>query len=207
MQSLGDPTTFVAAINHLSQNDPRLAKIIKKHGRIEFKLQGEMFESLVESILGQQLAGAAAEAIIKRVRALYIGGKLQARTLYSTPVRKLRSAGVSPQKARYLKDLSSRVVKGRLDLESLRKKSDDELLEALDEVLGIGPWTVHMLMIFTLGRVDVLPFDDLGIKKGIQKAYRLREMPKKERIELLAKNWHPYCSVASLYLWRHKDSD
>ena len=91
--------------------------------------------------------------------------------------------------------LSSRVVKGKLDLESLKSKSDGEMLEALDEVLGIGPWTVHMLMIFTLGRTDVLPVDDLGIKKGIQKAYRLREMPKKEKIELLARNWHPYCSV------------
>jgi DNA-3-methyladenine glycosylase II len=207
MQSLGNPRTFLAAINHLSENDPRLAKIIKEHGQIEFKPQGEMFESLVESILGQQLAGAAADAIIRKVRALYVGGKLQAETLYSTPVRKLRSAGVSPQKARYLKDLSSRVVKGRLDLELLKERSDHELLTALDEVLGIGPWTVHMLMIFSLGRVDVLPVDDLGIKKGIQKAYRLREMPKKEKIEALAKNWHPYCSVASLYLWRHKDAD
>ena len=91
-------------------------------------------------------------------------------------------------------------------MESLKSKSDGEMLEALDEVLGIGPWTVHMLMIFTLGRTDVLPVDDLGIKKGIQRAYRLREMPKKEKIELLARNWHPYCSVAALYLWRHKDS-
>ena len=207
MQSLGDPKTFVAAINHLSEKDPRLAKIIKEHGQIKFKPQGEMFESLVESILGQQLAGAAAEAIIKRVRALYVGGRLQPRSMYSTPVSKLRSAGVSPQKARYLKDFSSRIVKKQLDLELLKEKSDEELLLALDEVFGIGPWTVHMLMIFTLGRVDVLPVDDLGIKKGIQKAYRLREMPKKEKIKVLAKNWHPYCSVASLYLWRHKDDD
>ena len=86
-----------------------------------------MFESLVESILGQQLAGAAAEAIIKRVRALYVGGRLQPRSMYSTPVSKLRSAGVSPQKARYLKDLSSRIVKKQLDLELLKEKSDEEL--------------------------------------------------------------------------------
>ena len=206
MQSLGNPKTFAEAISHLSENDPKLAKIIKTHGQIKFTPEGEMFESLVESILGQQLASAAANAIIKKVRALYDGGILEPRSLYSTPVRKLRKAGVSPQKARYLKDLSSRVVKGKLDLESLKSKSDEEILEALDEVLGIGPWTVHMLMIFTLGRTDVLPVDDLGIKKGIQRVYRLREMPKKEKIELLAKNWHPYCSVASLYLWRHKDS-
>lgn len=205
MESLGNPKTFAAAITHLSENDAKLAKIIKAHGQIRFTPEGEMFESLVESILGQQLASAAANAIIKRVRALYAGGELDPKSLYSTPIRKLRSAGVSPQKVRYLKDLSGRVVKGKLDLESLRTASDEEMLKALDEVLGIGPWTVHMLMIFTLGRTDVLPVDDLGIKKGIQSAYRLKKMPKKEKIELLAKNWHPYCSVASLYLWRHKD--
>ena len=205
MESLGDPTVFAEAINHLSKNDPKLAKIIKTHGQIKFTPEGEMFESLVESMLSQQLAGPAASAIIRKVRALYPKGELEPESLYSTPVRKLRSAGVSPQKVRYLKDLSSRVVKGKLDLESLKTKSDDEMLQRLDEVLGIGPWTVHMLMIFTLGRPDVLPVDDLGIKKGIQNVYRLREMPKREKIEALAKNWHPYCSVASLYLWRHKD--
>jgi DNA-3-methyladenine glycosylase II len=205
MESLGDPRVFSNAMAHLSK-DSKLARIIERHGQIKFKPEGEMFESLVESMLSQQLAGPAASAIIKRVRALYPKGELDPRSLFSTPVRKLRGAGVSPQKTRYLKDLSSRVVEGKLDLELLKSKSDSELLNALDEVLGIGPWTVHMLMIFTLGRTDVLPVDDLGIKKGIQRAYRLRSMPKKEKIEKLAKNWHPYCSVASLYLWRHKDS-
>lgn len=205
MESLGDQRFFSAATAHLSKNDPKLARIIEEQGQIKFKPEGEMFESLVESMLSQQLAGPAANAIIKRVRGLYPEGVLEPKSLYSTPVRKLRSAGVSPQKIRYLKDLSSRVVKGRLDLESLREKSDEQMLQELDEVLGIGPWTVHMIMIFTLGRPDVLPVDDLGIKKGIQSAYRLRELPKRERIEILAKKWHPYCSVASLYLWRHKD--
>ncbi len=205
MKTLGSPSTFVDAITHLSSNDPILAKIIKTHGKINFKPRGEMFESLVESILAQQLAAPAADAITRRVRALY-KGKLQAESMYSTSVKKLRSAGVSPQKIRYLKDLSSRVVKGKLDLEALKEKTDHELIEALDEVLGIGPWTVHMLMIFTLGRTDVLPVDDLGIKKGIQALYSLSEVPKKEKIEAIAKSWHPYCSVASLYLWRHKDA-
>ena len=97
-------------------------------------------------------------------------------------------------------------MKGQLDLEQLKVKSDLEILEALDEVLGIGPWTIHMLLIFTLGRPDVLPVDDLGIRKAIQEIYSLSEMPKKDAIEALAKNWHPYSSVASLYLWRHLDS-
>ncbi|MDG6904655.1 MAG: DNA-3-methyladenine glycosylase 2 family protein [Nitrososphaerota archaeon] len=205
MESLGDPRFISTAIAHLSKNDPKLGRIIEKIGKIKFKPEGEIFESLVESMLSQQLAAPAANAIIKRVRALYPEGEIRPNNLYSTPVRKLRGAGVSPQKIRYLKDLSSRVVRGRLDLEALKEKSDEEMLHELDEVLGIGPWTVHMIMIFTLGRPDVLPVDDLGIKKGIQSAYRLRELPKKDRIEILAKKWHPYCSIASLYLWRHKD--
>ena len=180
--------------------------MIEKHGRLEFTAEGEMFQSLVESILGQQLAGAAASAITGRVKKLYPGGTIEALALYATPIRKLRKAGVSPQKIRYLKDLSRRVVKGKLDLESLKNEEDSVLLEALDEVLGVGPWTIHMLLIFTLGRPDVLPVDDLGIRKAIQELYSLPDLPKKEKIEELAKNWHPYCSVASLYLWRYKDS-
>jgi DNA-3-methyladenine glycosylase II len=207
MKTLGSAKTFTDGMSHISKNDSLLARVIEKHGRINFKPQGEIFESLVESILSQQLASSAANAIISRVRALYKSGTLEPKSLYSTPVRKLRSAGVSPQKVRYLKDLSSRVVKGKLDLESLDGMNDDELVGALDEVLGIGPWTAHMLMIFTLGRTDVLPVDDLGIKKGIQGVYSLSELPKREKIEELAKNWRPYCSVASLYLWRFKDSE
>jgi DNA-3-methyladenine glycosylase II len=204
--SISNPAVFKKGVKHLKQNDPKLASVIEKHGRIEFVAEGEMFQSLVESILGQQLAAPAASAITSRVKDLYPSGTIEASALYATPVRKLRKAGVSPQKTRYLKDLSRRVVKGKLDLESLKEEEDSVLLEALDEVLGIGPWTIHMLLIFTLGRPDVLPVDDLGIRKAIQKLYSLPNMPRKDEIEELAKNWHPYCSVASLFLWKHKDS-
>ncbi len=193
-------------MEHLKQEDPVLAKVIEAQERFRFAPEGEMFQSLVESILTQQLAWAAASAIIGRVKALYPGGTITGEGLYTTPVGKLRKAGVSPQKIRYLKDLSRRVTKGQLDLETLRQSTDLEMLEALDDVLGIGPWTIHMLLIFTLGRPDILPVDDLGIRKAIQKIYALPEMPKKDAIEELAKNWHPYCSVASLYLWRYLDA-
>jgi DNA-3-methyladenine glycosylase II len=204
--SIGDVGVFKKGLGHLRRKDPLLANLIEKHGVLPFSTEGEMFQSLVESILTQQLAWAAASAIIDRVKSLYPEGVITAAALYSTPTRKLRKAGVSPQKIRYLKDLSRRVAKGKLDLEALKEKEDAVMLEALDEVLGIGPWTIHMLMIFTLGRPDVLPVDDLGIRKAIQAVYSLQELPKREEIERLAKNWHPYCSIASLYLWRHKDN-
>ena len=206
MKTLGSAKTFAEGMSHISKKDPMLARVIEEYGRIKFKPQGEMFESLVESILSQQLAAPAANAIINKVRALYSEGILEPKSFHSTPGRKLRGAGVSPQKLRYLKDLSSRVVKGKLDLESLVEMPDDEIVEALDEVLGVGPWTAHMLLIFTLGRTDVLPVDDLGIRKGIMGVYSLAELPKKDKIEELATNWHPYCSVASLYLWKFKNN-
>ena len=204
--SLGNPRVFRKGFDHVRSNDARLAAGMEKHGVIKFKVEGEIFEALVESILSQQLAGPAASAIIRKVRAIYPGGILEAAAVYRTPARKLRAAGVSPQKLGYLKDLSSRVVRGKIDLEALREMSDEEIIRILDEVKGIGPWTVHMLLIFTLGRTNVLPVDDFGIRRGVQQLYSLREMPKEAEIEKLAENWRPYCSVSSLYLWRHKDA-
>jgi len=119
--------------------------------------------------------------------------------------RKLRAAGVSPQKLSYLKDLSARVVKGTLDLESLESMTDEEIIEVLDEVKGIGPWTVHMFLIFTLGRPDVLPVGDYGIQTSVQSIYGLPELPNKADFERLAERWRPYSTVASLYLWHARD--
>jgi DNA-3-methyladenine glycosylase II len=205
--SLGDSKEFRKGFDHIKKNDPKLGRVLEKHGLIKFKPQGELFESLVESILSQQLASASADSIIRKVRALYPEGKLEAAAMSKTPSRKLRSAGVSPQKITYLKDLSTKVAKGKIDLEALREKDDEEILAILDAVRGIGPWTVQMLLIFTLGRTDVLPVDDLVIRKRIQHLYSMQEMPKKAEIEKLAENWRPYSTVASLYLWRHKDTE
>ncbi|MDA4117487.1 MAG: DNA-3-methyladenine glycosylase 2 family protein, partial [Thaumarchaeota archaeon] len=179
--------------------------VLDRRGEIEFEPRGELFESLVESILSQQLAAAAADSIITKVRALFPEGTLEPKKVMRMDSRKLRGAGVSPQKLSYLKDLSSRIVEGRLDLEALRSRTDQEIIEVLDEVKGVGPWTVHMFLIFTLGRSDVLPVDDYGIRKSIQILYGLAETPKKDEIGKLAVKWHPYCTVASLYLWRAKD--
>ena len=190
---------------HLRVRDEKLRPIIESFGPMEFSLRRDFFASLVESILSQQLSGSAAASIIKKVKRLDGTGRLTAEPIYRTPARDLRKAGVSPQKLRYLKDLSRRVVNGEIDFRSLRKKSDEEIISALDPILGVGLWTVQMLLIFALGRPDVLPVNDLGIRKSIQKVYALPELPKSTAIETLAVNWHPFCSVASLYLWRAVD--
>lgn len=206
-RSLGDARAFRAGLAHIRKRDPVLKPILDARGVIKFTPEGEPFESLVESILSQQLAGAAASAIIRKVRALFPDGKLEAKRVNRIDAKKLRAAGVSPQKLSYLKDLSARVVEGRLDLEALESMTDEEILEVLDEVKGIGPWTVHMFLIFTLGRPNVLPVDDYGIRMSVQRIYGLPELPKRAQIEKLAEKWHPYSTVASLYLWHAKDNE
>ena len=205
-KSLGDPRVFRAGFLHIRDNDPKLRPILDAMGVIKFKPQGKPFESLVESILSQQLAGSAADAIIAKVRGLFPGGALEAGRIRRIDGRRLRAAGVSPQKLTYLKDLSIRVSGKRLDLEALSSLQDEDIIRTLDEVKGIGPWTAHMFLIFTLGRPDVLPVDDYGIKTSVQRVYGLDVLPKKAAIEKIAKRWHPYSTVASLYLWHSKDS-
>jgi DNA-3-methyladenine glycosylase II len=206
-KSLGDSRTFRAGYAHIRKSDPKLRPILDARGVLEFHPQGEPFESLVESILSQQLAGAAASAIIKKVRALFPDGELEAKRIHRIDGQKLRAAGVSPQKLSYLKDLAARVVEGRLDLEALESIPDEEIMEVLDEVKGIGPWTVHMFLIFTLGRPDVLPVDDYGIRASVQRIYGLAGLPKKADFDELEDRWHPYSTVASLYLWHSRDNE
>ena len=205
--SLADARHFKAGFAHIRKNDRKLRPILDSRGVLKFKPRGEPFESLVESILSQQLAGSAADAIIKKVRALFPDGVLLAERIHVVDERKLRGAGVSPQKLTYLKDLSLRVVESRLDLSSLSSLPDEEIIRILDEVRGIGPWTVHMFLIFTLGRPNVLPVDDYGIRTSVQRVYGLEELPKRAAIEKLAESWQPYSTVASLYLWHSKDND
>ncbi len=205
-KSLADPRLFEAGFAHIRESDPKLRPILDARGLIKFRPRGDPFETLVESILSQQLAGSAAESIIRKVRGLFPDGVLKADRIRRTDGRRLRAAGVSPQKLTYLKDLSRRVVGKILDLEAISSLQDEEVVRALDEVKGIGPWTAHMFLIFTLGRPDVLPVDDYGIRTSVQRVYGLEELPKKAAIEKIAEGWHPYCTVASLYLWHSKDS-
>lgn len=205
--SLADPRAFRAGYSHIRRNDPKLRPVLDAVGVLRFRPEGEPFESLVESILSQQLAGSAASSIIGKVRAVFPDGELEAARVHRADPAKLRAAGVSPQKLAYLKDLAARVVEGRLDLDSLKKRPDEEIVETLDRVRGIGPWTVQMFLIFTLGRPNVLPVDDYGIRTSIKRIYGLRDIPKRDKIESLAERWRPYCTVASLYLWHSRDKE
>jgi len=204
--NIGEPRAFQLGVEHISRVDPQIRKLVKKLGTIEFEAGGDPFESLVEAIISQQLSGKSAQSIFNKVKTLMQTETIDAQALKRTTSSQLRKAGVSPQKSRYLKSLSSQVVKGTLDLHSLRMKPDDEVVRILDEAKGIGPWTAQMFLIFTLGRPDVLPVDDLGIQMAVRNVYSLRKLPTAKKIEQIASKWHPYCSVASLYLWHSADS-
>jgi DNA-3-methyladenine glycosylase II len=205
--NIGERRTFQLGARHVAKADPKIHQLVRSLGLIEFELDGEPFESLVEAIISQQLNGQSARSIFKRLKSLVQSDVIDAENLSKVSVSQLRYAGVSPQKIRYLRDLSSRVVRGQLNLDSLKTKPDGEVIGILDEVKGIGPWTAQMFLIFTLGRPDVLPVDDLGLQAAVRKVYSLRKLPTAEKMERIAHDWHPYCSVASLYLWRSNSTN
>ncbi|MEW6603852.1 MAG: DNA-3-methyladenine glycosylase 2 family protein, partial [Thermoproteota archaeon] len=167
------------ALRHLSVADARLAAIIESVGAYEIKLRKDPFRSLVEAIIYQQLAGSAADAIYGRFVKIY-GRFPKPEQLLATKDSKLRAAGLSGRKIEYLKDLASRVSDGRIELSQLPKLTDEHVIEQLVQVKGIGRWTAEMFLIFCLGRQDVLPVGDLGLRKAMQKVYSLAELPTPE---------------------------
>ena len=203
--SLADKRIWRNGTRHLRKNDKKLARAIDKVGPFKFELEDGYYESLVGAIIFQQLAGKAAQAILNRFKQLYNGNIPSPEEYLRTDEGKLRSAGLSPQKMSYIRDLCQRLGRGELDLKGLRNLQDDEVVSRLDEVKGIGRWTAEMFLIFVLGRTDVLPMDDLGLRKAAKRVYGLRKLPSKERFETLATSWHPYCSIATLYLWRTRE--
>ncbi len=210
------PFDAAEALAHLRANDPKLGALIDRTGPFTLKLDPSPspFESLVESILYQQLHGKAAATIHRRVRE-YFGGDPAPQQLISTPDEPLRACGVSGNKIKALRDLASRTLDGTVPTNAaIKKMTDAEIVERLTEVRGIGPWTVEMLLIFRLGRPDVLPVSDYGVRKGFaltfQKAPKTRpleakDLPKPEVLLKRGKRWAPFRSVASWYLWRACD--
>ena len=198
-----------AAVRHLTRVDPVFAEVIRRVGpcRFETHPEGSHFDAVARSIVYQQLSGKAAATIHGRVLDLYGGRAPTPLELAETPDERLRGAGLSRQKLTYLKDLGARVAAGSLPIETLHDLPDDQVVESLVQVKGIGRWTAQMFLMFRLGRPDVLPDLDLGIQKGIQKAYRLRKLPPPARVLSIGAKWAPYRTIASWYLWRVLETD
>jgi DNA-3-methyladenine glycosylase II len=185
-----------------------MAQLIETVGSCKLTLrdQGTHFDAIARSIVFQQLSGQAASTIHGRFEALYGGRSPLPSELADTPDERLRGVGLSRGKTAYLKDLAARVVGGDVPVEALHELSDDEVIAALTRVKGIGRWTAQMFLMFRLGRPDVLPDLDLGVQKGIQRAYRLRKLPTPEKVKKMGAKWAPYRTIACWYLWRLLDT-
>lgn len=191
------------AARELSRADPVLRDVIRRVGPITPRPPGEPFPSLVRSIFFQQLAGPAAQAILRRFLALYGDGAFPTpRQVLATSDEQLRSAGLSRQKLGYLRDLAAKFVEGTLTDEKLRTLPDEDLEKAIMSVKGIGRWTADMFLMNVLHRLDILAVDDLGLRKGAQQAYGLATTPTPKELMAMGERWRPYRSVAALYLWR-----
>ncbi len=189
------------ALKHLKK-DRRLSKVIDRIGEYEIRITKNKFESLVEAIITQQLSGSAAKSISTRFRSIYNTRFPKPIDVIETPSTKLRKTGLSKMKVEYIKEISKKIVSKELQLQKLPKLSDAEVVEELTKIRGVGKWTAEMFLIFTLGRMDVLPVGDLGLKKGIQKLYSLDELPSDMKMFKIAEKWRPYRTVATWYLWK-----
>ncbi|MDB6056371.1 MAG: DNA-3-methyladenine glycosylase [Verrucomicrobiales bacterium] len=197
------------AHRHIAASDVRLAELIARSRRYDVtpSLSVRPFEALAESIAYQQLSGKAAATIWGRVRALYPRRKfLDPKAVVTTPDEKLRAAGLSRAKVAALKDLAAKTIDGTVPTaRALARMTDEEIIERLIAVRGIGRWTVEMLLLFDLGRSDVWPVHDYGVRKGFAKVFGKRKLPTPKQLIKLGEKWRPYRSVAAWYFWRALD--
>jgi len=192
----------------LARRDRVIGGLIRRYGPCDISPHSRYFETLVNSIISQQLSTRAAETIFARFRAIYPRGRFPtAATVLQTPDATLRGVGLSSQKVGYIRDLAGSVRLGSLRPAQLAVLGDDEVVRVLTEVKGIGVWTAHMFLIFSLGRLDILPVGDLGIRKAIRDQFGLDALPDVARMEALSaeRGWAPWRSVVSWYLWRSYD--
>lgn len=194
------------AVEHLTKADPVLAQIIERVGPFRMQYREPTFQGLARSIVYQQLSGKAASTIYGRVLDACGGAMIPEAVLALSPER-MRQLGLSKQKSAYLRDLAEKTASGELQFNRFPAMADQDIIDHLTAVKGIGVWTVHMFLMFYLKRPNVLPTGDLGIRNAVKRAYRMRKDPKPADIERVARRWHPYCSVACWYLWRSLELD
>ncbi len=190
------------AISALRDADPVLGGLIDKVGPYRIRYLEPDFETLVKSIVYQQLSGKVAATIFARLMAATGDGRLTPETALQLTPRKMRALGLSRQKIGYIRDIAGHALSGQADFAALRKAPDEEVIRVLTGLKGVGVWTAHMFLIFALRRKDVLPSGDLGIRAAVQKWYNLDAPPRPAEVEQVGEKWRPYRTVASWYLWR-----
>ncbi|MFO1001236.1 MAG: DNA-3-methyladenine glycosylase [Planctomycetaceae bacterium] len=200
-----DEAEVKQAIKRLVKVDPVLGKVIRRVGDFALKTESGGYEILVRSILSQQISIAAAKTIRTRLQELLPSKKIRAEDIQALSDEQLQSVGISQQKRTYLRDLTRCTLDGTICFRRLRNKPDDEAIEELIQVKGIGRWTAQMYLMFSLGRLDVFAVGDLGIRNAMIALYGLQEKPTITELECIAGLWSPHRSIASWYLWRALD--
>ena len=195
-----------AAGLHLRKRDKTLRRLIDMLGPCQINLDPEPFPVLFRSIIAQQISTAAAASISRRLATLRGRKKLSALWVQSCSDEELRGCGLSPQKLRYVRNLADKVETKTIDVATIHLRPDEEVIAELTQVLGIGVWTAQMFLIFSLGRLDVLPTGDLGVRAAIEREYQLPAHPTPKQCEEIAAPWRPYASIASWYMWRSSDA-
>ncbi|MEP7205054.1 MAG: DNA-3-methyladenine glycosylase [Candidatus Saccharibacteria bacterium] len=209
MREVANTATLSRAATLLSAADPVLGTIIKQVGIATITPHQNYYQELVESIISQQMSVKAAATILRRFIDLFDGHDFPSPTqILEKDIEQLRTAGLSRQKAGYILDLASKVIDGSVRFNHLDALPNDSVINELTRIKGVGVWTVHMFLIFCMGRLNVLPVGDLGIKNGIQRLYNLDHLPEAVEIEKIARanNWSPHESVASWYIWQSTDN-
>ena len=194
------------ALRHLSHANKRMEKLIDKFGPPNFNLMNNYYESLIRSIVYQQLSGKAASIIYERFLDLFVFDIYpDPKDILAVSIETLRSSGLSYQKVNYIRDLSEKWQDGTMNLTDIDSMTDEEISSELIKVKGIGQWTADMFLMFTLGRPDVFPFGDLGIQKGVMILTNMNRLPTQKEMERKTKKWQPYRTVAAWYLWKLVD--
>jgi DNA-3-methyladenine glycosylase II len=206
------PAIDGAALDHLRAADDVIAALIDEHGELDLAARrrdrpSDAYGALLRSIVGQQLSTKAARSIYARLVELFGGHTPAPDELLAADPDLVRAAGLSRPKVAYLRSLAEHVLSGELELDRLGELSDERISAELTAVKGLGQWTADMFLIFHLGRPDVLPVGDLGVRRAVERLYNLERLPSAPELEALGERWRPYRSVASLYLWRSLDNE
>lgn len=200
------PELVRQATRHLRRRDPVMRQVMAAVGPFALELERNRFQALVRSIIAQQISGKAARSIWQRLHSAVRPRRITAEVIAAMPMETLRSFGLSPQKAGYVHDLAAHVATGRVRLSRVHRMSDDDVIAELIQVRGIGVWTAQMFLIFSLGRPDVFPHGDFGVRVALRNLYRLPDLPNREQALAIAQAWRPYASIASWYCWRSLDN-
>ena len=195
-------TSHRKAERHLARRDPILKELMRRVGPCTLRCEPDGYSVLVRSIIAQQISSKAAISIGCKVLATLGSRKFTPKAFDKVPDEKLREAGLSANKLLSLRDLTGRVLKGEVPLARLPEMDDEEVIETLIPVRGIGRWTAEMFLIFSLGRLDVLPVGDYGLRVGVKNQYRLRKVPEKDRLTKLCEPWRPFRSIGTWFMWR-----